>query len=121
LPSDTTQHPPAHHQGILWLVDRFMERLKRLVRDEIETHDAARRLWVLMDFAATHLRGLLIDGVVFRGFDFIDDWEWSDWLRKHGASELTMQSPLVRGSYDYIFGFRQWDKTLPAVAAVTCT
>jgi uncharacterized protein with NAD-binding domain and iron-sulfur cluster len=120
LPPNPTLHAPDHHRGVLWLLNRFMRRLTHCLGPDLLVNDTLRRLWIIMDFAAAHVRGLLADGVIFRGFDAIDAWEWSDWLRKHGAAELTLQSPLVRGTYDYIFGFRGGDTSKPAVAAGTC-
>src|SRR5262249_36183939 len=120
LPDDPLQHAPSHHRGILWLLDEFRRRLFRHLQDLKAGNDAVRQLLILMDFAGAHVRGLIADGVIFKGFAAIDDQEWTAWLRKHGASDFTLQSPLVRGTYDYIFGFRQGDVNRPAVGAGTC-
>ena len=120
LPRSPLFHRPTQHRGIVWLVNRFMKRLYESIGAHLQRSDTLRRLWILLDLAAATIRGLLGDGVIFKGFDAIDDQEWSVWLRKHGASDLTLESPVVRGTYDYVFGYRQGDTRQPALAAGTC-
>src|SRR5262249_14538659 len=78
-------------------------------------------LWSLLDLASTSLTGILADGVLFNGFFSIDQWEWSDWLRHHGAHASTLDSAVVRGTYDYVFGFEGGDVNRRGVAAGVCT
>jgi len=120
LPVDPREHTADHHRGILWLLEKFMGWLLRELGEEVEKHDASRRLWMMLDFAFTCVKGLIEDGVVVHGFDHVNDIEWSDWLRKHGASASTMNSPFVRGVYDYVFGYRGGDPDHPDIEAGTC-
>ena len=121
VPSEAELHPAAVHHGILWLLRRFHEWLTATLSDHLTVDDHARRVWLFMDFCVAMINGLVSDGVILHGFDWIDDMEWGDWLRKHGASEDTIQAPQVRAMYDYIFAFVGGDTTKPSVAAGTIT
>ena len=96
-------------------LDKLHRRLHGLVvRDE-----AARRLWSLADLIVTTVRGILADGLLTdpRGFSAINDEEYRDWISRHGVSPDTLDSPLVRGVYDLVFGFQDGDPERPRFAA----
>lgn len=82
-----------------------------------DASDAIRRLLWLIDSILTYTRGMLVDRVVFDGFDVIDAWDFRDWMRRHGAMEDTVNSTLVRAAYDYIFAYEGGDATKPRLAA----
>jgi uncharacterized protein with NAD-binding domain and iron-sulfur cluster len=69
-----------------------------------------RQLRVAGNYMMTLWRGLTDpkDDISKNGFDVIDDENFDDWLRRHGATEETMISPLVYNtvdlSYNYPFG-----------------
>jgi uncharacterized protein with NAD-binding domain and iron-sulfur cluster len=112
-------HPAAAHEGILFLLDEFLDWFTGLVEQEMARHDATRRLWMLLDFAGAAIRGALRDGVLFKGFTAIDAYDLIEWLRRHGASELTLSSAPVRGYYAYFFAFANGDPNQPRLAAGT--
>ena len=66
---------------------------------------------------AATVHGLVKDGIVDKGgsFDDINGEELCDWLRRHGARELTLgadparRAPILRALYDVAFGFREGD------------
>jgi uncharacterized protein with NAD-binding domain and iron-sulfur cluster len=60
---------------------------------------------IVAEVALTIAIGMLRDGVLWQGFDCIDDHEWTDWMRSNGCSEPALESAIVRGCYDYVFGF----------------
>ena len=57
------------------------------------------------------LAGIVEDGVLEHGFDVINDEDWAAWLRRHGASELTVgrepdvRAPALRSVYDVAFAY----------------
>ncbi|HEX8203050.1 MAG TPA: NAD(P)-binding protein [Isosphaeraceae bacterium] len=121
VPSDPTSHPAAVHHGLLWLLDEFHAHLTARLGAVLERDDDARRLWLYVDFSIALIRGLIRDGVLFHGFDALDDRDWDAWLRANGAAPATLDSPQVRGMYDYIFAFEGGDTARPSVAAGTMT
>lgn len=85
--------------------------------DAIERDDAARRLWIVMDLGLTIVRGILVDRVLSRGFDAIDDIEFRDWLRSHGATDLAVMSAPVAALYSANFSYVGGDYSKPNFAA----
>jgi uncharacterized protein with NAD-binding domain and iron-sulfur cluster len=73
-----------------------------------------RRLAILVNLALALLMGMLEGNVLSEGFDGLDAQEWSDWMRAHGAWTMTLDSALVRGFYDYVFGARWPDRFVGA-------
>jgi uncharacterized protein with NAD-binding domain and iron-sulfur cluster len=83
----------------------------------------------------TIIHGMLVDEVLTRGFDHLDQWELKDWIRRHAeavareykndvpdpvaAAAALADSPIVRGSYDYVFGYADGDPDRPAQGAGT--
>ena len=103
----------------------IVARLFRAFRDWFWTHVAAERLdhngvrflFVLADLVASTLSGIVEDELLERGFSAVDDEELRAWLARHGAHELTLNGPVVRGLYDLDFAFEEGDVTRPNIAA----
>jgi uncharacterized protein with NAD-binding domain and iron-sulfur cluster len=105
------------HRSILELLEACWHWLESEVIKEIAAHDESRRLYVLADLAAAMARGVVRDDVIGRGFTAVDDWDFADWLRAHGASELALQSAPLRGFYDYFFAYDHGDPAQPRMSA----
>jgi uncharacterized protein with NAD-binding domain and iron-sulfur cluster len=87
--------------------------------DALRGDAAARRTWHLVDLVVANLRGMLVDGLL-AGPDrlsSIDHLDYREWLRRHGADEETIDSPIVRGMYDLVFAFEDGDRSRPRFAA----
>lgn len=119
LPADPAQHAPADHGVLSNLLDGFRDWIKSILGLPASLSDDLRRMWILFDLTVTGLRGCLVDGVLLHGFDVINDINWVDWLEKHGASDVTLQSAPVRGWHDYFFAYRQGDPNQPCIEAGT--
>ncbi|MGH8927428.1 MAG: FAD-dependent oxidoreductase [Acidimicrobiia bacterium] len=93
--------------------------LHRRLRQLVVKDDAARRLLALADLILTTVRGIVTDGLLTdpRGFSAINDEEYRQWIARHGASPETLDSPLVRGVYDLVFGYQDGDSKRPRFAA----
>ena len=76
--------------------------------------DATRRLDVLYDLAAGLISGILSDEVLSGGFDAIDQWEWSCWMERNGCGKKSLQSAVVNGCYDYVFGYARGIRSVGA-------
>ncbi|MBI4851598.1 MAG: NAD(P)-binding protein [Acidobacteria bacterium] len=107
LDKDSKNHSIEHHKHLSSLLQKFLKWLWQEVKDEVDDHNITRRMWIMLDFSITHICGILEDGVLFKGFHSIDKYEWSEWMHKHGASTITINSPLTRGMYSAIFGFHR--------------
>lgn len=99
----------------------IVDRLHSTLRDMSRQDDRTRRLWSLLDLVMTTTRGILADALLFdpRGFDAINEEDYRDWIRRHGASDETLESALVRGMYDLTFANQHGDAALPRFGAGT--
>jgi uncharacterized protein with NAD-binding domain and iron-sulfur cluster len=61
--------------------------------------------------------GIVKDELDERGFDAINDQELTAWLKVHGANDRIINSPFIRGGYDYAFAFDKGDTARPMLAA----
>src|SRR6185312_9843928 len=63
--------------------------------------------------------GLFRDRVLFddRGLDAINQLDYREWLRQHGAMTSSLESRFLTGIYDLVFAYRDGDKNRPALAA----
>jgi uncharacterized protein with NAD-binding domain and iron-sulfur cluster len=95
------------------LVDLWVELAWRPFEGQIERDTKLRRLVVMLDFARVVFKGIVEDELLVRGFSAVNDEEFSAWLKRHGALELTLRSALVRAWYDLVFGYPHGDFTKP--------
>src|SRR5262249_45787373 len=107
LHRDPAQHDPADHLRLIGLLDEVMDWLWRLIEKEVEEHTDTRRLWIAVNLMSAHIRGMIADGAILEGFGAVEDIEWSEWMLKHGADKLSVDSPMTRCIYNTIFGFRK--------------
>jgi len=110
-------HRAVEHHAVATLVASFHDWMEREWMDEIVAHDAARRIYILADFLVAIVRGIVADGVIFDGFMAVDRWDFAEWLARHGASALALQSAPLRGYYDYFFAYRGGDTACPQMSA----
>jgi len=93
--------------------------LRKLLTRATAHNDDLYRHVVSIDFFATHLIGIVSDRVAERGFEWLDDEEYVDWLRRHGAMDQTCVSGPVRAVYDLAFAYQDGDTERPSAGAGT--
>lgn len=108
-------------RALLALLEEALKELRERHADKASKSDEQRRFLIAADLVLAAITGVIQDEVISRGFDVIDDMEITAWLKKHGASDEALDSALVRGIYDYAFGFRDGvpDLAHRAIAAGT--
>ena len=98
-----------------------LDRTLVAIRDAIdyETRPSHRRAWVLLSLVTAAVRGIVADNMVTRprGFRALNDEEFGDWVLRHGGHPDVLDSAMVRGLYDLVFGYEDTDPERPAVAA----
>jgi uncharacterized protein with NAD-binding domain and iron-sulfur cluster len=111
----------APRRALLALLNEALTELRERLSDKGDRSDELRRFLIAADLILAAITGAIEDEVILKGFDVIDDMEITAWLKKHGASEEALDSALVRGIYDYAFGFRNGipDREHRAIAAGT--
>lgn len=101
---------PLHHRWvarlgdrlIVFLLDRFIRRLKEAVA-QLMANDEIRRAWQILDLGVANLRGMFADDVLTDGFEIINGKDYSAWIEHHNCTDPW--SPLVQGIYDTCFAF----------------
>ncbi len=68
------------------------------------------RLWRNLDAGLAMLTGMLADGLLLPGgFDAVDQYDFKEWLLRHGIHEETLSTPMVRTVYDAAFSYEDGD------------
>ena len=113
------RHTRLDQLRVISVLEAAFRKLEAEYFDRLDDDDDARHLYLLLDMGLGLVRGLIMDGVIFRGFDAIDTWDWPEWMRRWGVSDYSLSSVLVRGVFDYIFGYPKGDVDNPRVGAGT--
>lgn len=108
------------HGVIHGILNRLKKWLNKEISELLDDNDDLRRLFISADLGLTILIGMIEDGVFEHGFDVINNYDYREWLRKHGANEkYTVDSAPVRGFYDLVFAYEGGDFSKPNVEAGT--
>lgn len=103
------------------LTGGVLDQTLTAVRDAIdyENQPNHRRAWLLLSLVTAAVRGVIADNLVTRpqGFRAINEEEFGAWLLRHGGHPDVVDSAMVRGLYDLVFGYEESDPERPAVAA----
>ncbi len=94
------------------LLCRFRDWLwERVVCHRVESDAELRLFFTMFDTFASAASGIVEDGVLTRGWHAINDRELCEWLRSHGAKQVTVgatpaqRCPVLRAIYDVAFGY----------------
>lgn len=113
--------PGPYRQGgiVLPLLDAIADATRRNLQSLVYGDGELSRIWHVVDLIIAIIRGSTLHGLALdpRGFDAINEYEWLEWLRMHGASEASLQSGFVRGIYDLVFAYEGGDTSRPRLAA----
>ncbi|TAH37211.1 MAG: hypothetical protein EYC70_09535 [Planctomycetota bacterium] len=107
----------TNHHGILSGLERLRGWFHGTLQDHIWRNDEARRMYILLDLAQAVVRGMLRDGVPWRGIMCIDEHDFAEWLGRHGATSGALTSAPLRGYYDYFFAYAGGDASQPRISA----
>ena len=111
---------PAHRSFLFDAIDAFKDWLWHWVVEPNLADDDLRLFFTMFDTGTTILEGIIEDGLIERGFETINHEDLREWLRRHGARELTLeQGPFVRALYDMAFAYLDGDVEKPDMAAGT--
>jgi len=104
---------------VVRLIEAMAAAARRQIADVVGADHQLRRVWHVVDLILAILRGATVHRLALdpRGFDAINDYDWRDWLRTHGASEEALDSGFINGIYDLVFGYEDGDIERPRLAA----
>jgi uncharacterized protein with NAD-binding domain and iron-sulfur cluster len=112
----------AEDHGILaTLLNDFKAWLWDHVVEPNLDNDGLRAFWITFDMGTALFLGVFEDRLFERGFDSVNELEFRDWLRSHGAREhpTLKDGPPTRGIYDLCFAYEDGDIAKPNMAAGT--
>jgi len=94
-------------EDFLTPLEIFLRWLWSLVEKAVYEDDELRRLFIEFDLFVASVRGLIADGVLFgpNNLDYLDQWDYREWLKKYGANEISYNSGATRALYDLVFGY----------------
>ena len=101
---DTLRNGPVNHTAKLGFIQQLMERLQEFIHEHSDAAaESIRRKAMIADTAVALLLGMIVDDVFNKGFDQLDDQDYSEWLKSHGCRNPW--SPPVQAVYDAAFAF----------------
>ncbi len=110
--ADHRKHPEQSRAWLAPIVVPLIRLALKLIRvflgNKVKTDLKAYRTWITIDAIATLLIGVLADDIIDRGPDSINDQNFVDWVKKHGASQELLESCLIQSAYDSSFALFHW-------------
>ena len=121
LGDDITRRSDDDLSPIATLLEELRKWIRRELGDKINVDLEVHRFIVVMDLAITTVKGLLTERVLFHPdkLGALDHMDLLEWLSQQGALKETVNSDLLRGLYDLVFGFRNGEIGKPSFAAGT--
>ena len=117
---DAIQTAESLDGGLLHLIENVWQWLQSKFEPLIAGNDELRRLYILTEFLLALVRGTLADTIFERGFDVIDNENFSDWLQRHGASVMTASSPLALNTVNLSYQYPDGDTARTALMGAGC-
>jgi uncharacterized protein with NAD-binding domain and iron-sulfur cluster len=94
---------PHPFEGIVGHFSRFMRWMETGIGHLLQRNNKIRRIMSILGWMEANLKGMLTDlfDPATGKFDYhrINDYDYRDWLRKHGASQMVLDSAPVRFMY----------------------
>jgi uncharacterized protein with NAD-binding domain and iron-sulfur cluster len=101
-------------------IDDLWQWVRKHTEHLIQGSDSLRRLYIVVDYLLALVRGTIADDILTKGFDSIDDENFSDWLERHGASVVTVSSPMALNTVNLSYQYPNGDTTRTALMAAGC-
>lgn len=109
-----SKHQSALSGWINWLKQWLEQEFEHL----LDADDNLRHLFIGADLAITSIKGIIEDDVYHKGFAYLNQWDFREWLTIHGANvKYTVNSAPIRGFYDLVFGYENGDFSKPNLEA----
>jgi uncharacterized protein with NAD-binding domain and iron-sulfur cluster len=106
----------------LFIMSKAMKLIWNRVLRSIDD-DYSRRVWLLLNFTYGNLAGMIREDVFRRGLDFLDEYDYREWLSRYIIDDtvdgvpLTLCSPMARSLYDAQFAYVDGNLSKPSFGA----
>jgi uncharacterized protein with NAD-binding domain and iron-sulfur cluster len=110
---------PKAPESTLAIAEAAVSQVRKLLRDLVSVDPRLRVKTEVIDIVLTIIIGLFTDRVIFRtdGLDSLNDFDYREWLRLHGATVTSLKSRFIRAAYDFAFAYEDGDLKKPSLAA----
>lgn len=119
IPDDDDDQDKEQHGILIALLEGARELLRDITSPFMHLSVKVSRFWMMMDFGLTTVIGLLKGEIYKNGLNSINHINFKDWLAEYGASEETLEGPIMASLYGGIFAYKDGDTTQPNVEAGT--
>jgi uncharacterized protein with NAD-binding domain and iron-sulfur cluster len=112
-------HSPQVIGSILNVLRAIATQARKQLRDVVAIDGELRWKTEIIDIVMTIAVGLYRDRVLLgeRGLDALNDVDYREWLRRHGATNSSLESRFITGIYDLVFAYGSGDRGKPKLAA----
>lgn len=127
FPDDHVRLAKSDLNPVVGLLDLTARVVWAVLKDKvIAGDDTARRAWILIYAGITNAKGMIVDDLIFRGFDTINHLEFHDWMYSHATfpddeegdpNKIAYYSAPFRTFYDAAFAYKDGNTDTPNMAA----
>jgi uncharacterized protein with NAD-binding domain and iron-sulfur cluster len=105
LPDPQHEQHAAKHMEIHTHLTSFKTLIHARIQDTLNTDHELYHLWILLDLAVSNMLGILADGLLHEPLDTINQYDYREWLARHSADQLTLDSSPVKVLYELVFAY----------------
>ncbi|MCB0975861.1 MAG: FAD-dependent oxidoreductase [Acidimicrobiales bacterium] len=116
---DTFLRPLTSSAPVVAVLDEALRSARAMLSRGMPDDSASRRTWNLVSVVLAQVRGIVSEGLLAdpAAFAKLNDEDYREWSIRHGASPEAVDSTLIRGLYDLVFGYEDGDPARPGFAA----
>jgi uncharacterized protein with NAD-binding domain and iron-sulfur cluster len=110
---------PKAPESTLAIAEAGVSQARKLLRDLVGMDPRLRVKTEVVDIVLTIMIGLFSDRVMFSkdGLDALNDYDYREWLKLHGATKTSLESRFIRAAYDFAFAYEGGNLRRPRLAA----
>jgi uncharacterized protein with NAD-binding domain and iron-sulfur cluster len=94
----------GEHLLLKGILEKLKEWFEIIAKDLLMSDTELRRIFIMADLGIVTIKGMIDDKVISEGFDIVNNYDYREWLGKHDAAEITINSAIVQGVYGLVFG-----------------
>jgi hypothetical protein len=112
-------HSPEVVGSVLNLMKALAGQARKQLREFVAIDPKLRWKTEIIDIVMTIAVGLYRDRVLLdrKGLDVLNNLDYREWLKKHGATNSSLESRFITGIYDLVFAYEGGDRDKPKLAA----
>jgi uncharacterized protein with NAD-binding domain and iron-sulfur cluster len=112
-------YSPQLPDTALKLFEAVAAQIRKQLREFVKIDQKLRWKTEIIDIVMAIIVGLYRDRVLFqpKGLDTLNNVDYREWLKSHGALHSSVNSRFISGIYDLVFAYEGGDHSKPQLAA----